>query len=94
MQNKGTEPYGMTHDYRAERRCFYCGKRCQSDGTPVTVGGWYGEIEYAWNSGQLATVSCVCTACKREHPHYSCGDDEQGNHYPTWSCPDAIEVWL
>jgi hypothetical protein len=46
--------------------CPECGLMAESDDTPVTIGGWYGGIEYDW--GQYAGVHS-CRAVR-----YRCGD--------------------
>ena len=90
-QNITTESryYGEDHDYRDEERCFYCGTKCHSGSEPVTVGGWYEEIEYRWYAGQILVSRCICWDCKVAHPHYDCDEDEHGAHYPSLSCPDV-----
>lgn len=45
--------------------CPKCGKRAESNGEPVTVSGWYGDVRYGW--GQYAGVH-MCRAVRAQCP--------------------------
>lgn len=55
----------MTKTERSVFDCHRCGKTAESDNTPVTVGGWHGDIRYGW--GRYAGVH-MCRAVEARCP--------------------------
>lgn len=47
--------------------CPRCGDRCETNRTPVTMPGWYGDVYYSWGryagAHMVRAVRCRCPEC-------------------------------
>ena len=49
---------------RIEAGTCECGAELRRTQTPVTIGGWYGDFQYAWVDGRVKVIDAVCRRCK------------------------------
>ncbi|MBK9075562.1 MAG: hypothetical protein IPL77_11400 [Flavobacteriales bacterium] len=54
----------MTLAARIEAGTCECGAELRRTQEPVTIGGWYGDFQYAWVDGRVKVIDAVCRRCK------------------------------
>lgn len=61
------QPTPITYDDAKKQACPRCGSAtfAQTEGTPVTMGGWYGNVYFQWvsNPSRPLAAQVRCGGC-------------------------------